>query len=278
MTTETGDVFKGWPADRRNTVHDLHAATARGDRWSMLTSYDAFTAALFDRAGVRALLVGDSAGMVVLGRENTVSVTLDELIPLTRAVVNATRHALVVADLPFGTYQISADQALCSAIRFMKETGAQAVKLEGGRSVLPQVRAIVNAGIPLCGHLGLTPQSIHALGGNLVQGRGEAGDVLMQDALDLEEAGAYAVVLEAVPAELGEQVSKALRIPTIGIGAGPGCDAQILVWQDMLGLTPGRLPRFVKKYADIGAVIEDSVAEYVSDVRTGRFPAREHAY
>lgn len=244
----------------------------------MLTSYDAFTAAAFEKAGVRALLVGDTAGMVVFGRENTVSVTQDELIPLARAVVSGTRQALVIADLPFGSYQVSASQALHSATRYMKEALAQAVKLEGGQPVLPQVKAIVGAGIPLMGHLGLTPQSIHALGGNRVQGKGAAGDRLLADAHALEEAGAFAVVLEAVPAELGAKVSAELQIPTIGIGAGAGCDAQILVWQDMLGLTPGRLPRFVKKYADLQGIIAESAQSYVAEVRDGLFPGAQHCY
>jgi 3-methyl-2-oxobutanoate hydroxymethyltransferase len=278
MSDDTPSVMEGWPVSRRNTIRDLQAATDRGERWAMLTSYDAFTAALFEEAGVRALLVGDTAGMVVFGRENTVSVTLDELIPLVGAVVAATKRALVVADLPFGSYQGSVGEALHSALRYVKETGAQAVKLEGGRSVLPQVRAIVEAGIPLMAHLGLTPQSIHALGGHRVQGRGHAGERLLEDALALEEAGAFAVVLEAVPAELGEKVTSALRIPTIGIGAGAGCAAQILVWQDMLGLTPGRVPKFVKKYADLQAIISESARSYVAEVRDGKFPDSEHSY
>lgn len=278
MSTEMFPDGAGWPTARRNTIMDLKAATDRGERWAMLTCYDAFTAGVFDEAGVRALLVGDTAGMVVFGRETTVSVTLDELIPLVRAVVNGTRHALVVADLPFGSYQSSAEQALHSATRYMKETGAQAVKLEGGGSVLPQVRAIVGAGIPLMGHLGLTPQSIHALGGNRVQGKGGAGDRVLADAHALEEAGAFAVVLEAVPAELGTKISAGLQIPTIGIGAGAGCDAQILVWQDMLGLTPGRLPRFVKKYADLQGIIAEAARSYVAEVRDGLFPDAPHSY
>lgn len=278
MNDDTLALMAGWPAGRRNTIRDLQAATDRGERWAMLTSYDAFTAALFEEAGVRALLVGDTAGMVVFGRETTVSVTLDELIPLVGAVVAATKRALVVADLPFGSYQGSVSEALHSALRYVKEAGAQTVKLEGGRAVVPQVKAIVEAGIPVMGHLGLTPQSIHALGGHRVQGRGDAGELLLEDAVALEEAGAFAVVLEAVPANLGERVSAALRIPTIGIGAGAGCDAQILVWQDMLGLTPGRVPKFVKKYADLQAIISESARSYVMEVRNGTFPDPEHSY
>lgn len=278
MSTDSDSVMHGWPTDRRNTIRDLQAATARSERWAMLTSYDSFTAGLFDAAGVRALLVGDTAGMVVFGRETTVSVTVDELIPLVRAVVAGTRHALVVADLPFGGYQGSVAEALHAASRFMKDASAQAVKLEGGRAMLPQVKTIVQAGIPVMGHLGLTPQSVHALGGHRVQGRGDAGDILLEDAHALQDAGAFAVVLEAIPAELGARVSEELAIPTIGIGAGAGCDAQILVWQDMLGLTPGQVPKFVKKYADLQGIIAESARLYVSEVGSGTFPDAQHSY
>lgn len=274
----TAAVLDGWPSDRRNTTRDLAAATARGERWAMLTAYDAFTARLFEEAGVRALLVGDTAGMVVYGRADTVSVTIDELLPLLRAVVDATERALVIADMPFGSYEISPEHALRSAIRFMKEGGAHAIKLEGARNVLPQVAAIVRAGIPVCGHIGLTPQSVHAIGGYRVQGRGSAGTRLLEDAQALEAAGVFAIVLEAVPRELGETISDALRVPTIGIGAGPGCDAQILVWQDMLGLTPGKGPRYVKRYADLRSVVTRAVQEYVEDVKTGSFPTADHSY
>lgn len=268
----------GWREHRRVTVRDLQAATDRGEAWTMLTSYDALTAGVFEAAGVRALLVGDTAGMVVLGRDSTVSVEVDELLPMVKAVVAGTRHALVVADLPFGSYQSCAELALLSATRFVKEAGAQAIKLEGGRRVVPQVRAIVEAGIPVFGHLGLTPQSVHALGGYRVQGRGQAGDVLLEEALLLQDAGASALVLEAIPSDVAARVSAELSIPTIGIGAGPDCDAQILVWQDMLGLTSGRVPRFVKQYADLRSLISVAVAEYVADVAGGQFPAQEHSY
>ena len=238
------------PHHPRYTVSDLQSATDRGERWAMLTSYDVLTAGIFERAGVRALLVGDTSAELVLGYPSTLPVTMDELISMTRAVVAGTRTALVVADLPFGSYQSGPDAALANAVRHLKEGGAQAVKLEGGRRVLPQVRALTAAGIPVMGHLGLTPQSVNTLGGMMrVQGRGEAGDQLLADARALERAGAFAVVLESVPADLGRRVSAALRIPTVGIGAGPDCDAQILVWQDMAGLTEGRLPRFVRQYA-----------------------------
>ncbi|HEX6677742.1 MAG TPA: 3-methyl-2-oxobutanoate hydroxymethyltransferase [Actinomycetes bacterium] len=268
-----------WPQDRRVTVRDLQAATDRGERWAMLTSYDALTAGVFERAGVRALLVGDTAALMVYGHDSTLPVTMDELLPLVQAVVRGTRSALVVADLPLGAYQASPQQAFDSAVRHLKEGGAQAVKLEGGKAVLPQVRTLVQAGIPVMGHLGLTPQSEHALGGTRrVQGRGDAGERLLEDALALQEAGAFAVVLEAIPAELGTRVSKELAIPTVGIGAGAGCDAQILVWQDLAGLTTGHVPRFVKRYADLDDVLTRAVAAYVNEVAEGAYPAPEHSY
>jgi len=268
-----------WPDDRRITVRDLHAATDRGERWSMLTSYDVITAGIFERAGVRALLVGDTSAELVLGHSSTLPVTMTELISMTRAVVAGTRTALVVADLPFGSYQAGPEVALANAVRHLKEGGAQAVKLEGGRRVLPQVRALVAAGIPVMGHLGLTPQSVNVLGGmRRVQGRGDAGHQLLADARELESAGTFAIVLESVPAELGSRVSAALRIPTVGIGAGPGCDAQILVWQDMAGLTTGRLPRFVKPYGDMRADLLTSARRYVSEVADGTYPDRAHSY
>jgi len=268
-----------WPVDRRITVTDLQAATDQGERWSMLTSYDVLTAGVFEQAGVRALLVGDTSAELVLGYDSTLPVTMAELISMTKAVVAGTRTALVVADLPFGAYQAGPDMALANAVRHLKEGGAQAVKLEGGRRVLPQVRALVAAGIPVMGHLGLTPQSVNMLGGmRRVQGRGGAGDQLLADALDLERAGAFAIVLESVPADLGSAVSRALRIPTVGIGAGPGCDAQILVWQDMAGLTSGRLPRFVKQYADMRADLLAAARRYVSEVAAGSYPDEAHSY
>jgi len=274
MSTESA-----WPDDRRITITDLQAATDRGERWSMLTSYDVLTAAIFEQAGVRALLVGDTSAELVLGYHSTLPVTMAELITMTRAVVAGTRTALVVADLPFGSYQAGPEQALASAVRHLKEGGAQAVKLEGGSPVLPQVRALVAAGIPVMGHLGLTPQSVNMLGGvRRVQGRGDAGQQLLADAVGLERAGAFAVVLESVPAELGSRVSAALRIPVIGIGAGPGCDAQILVWQDMAGLTTGRLPRFVRQYGNLRADLLTAARQYVSEVADGRYPDEAHSY
>jgi len=268
-----------WPADRRITITDLQAATDRGERWSMLTSYDTLTAGVFEQAGVRALLVGDTSAEMVLGFQTTVPMTMDQLIPMVQAVVRGTRTALVVADLPFGSYEAGPEVALQNAVRHLKEGGAQAVKLEGGHRVLPQVRAMTAAGIPVMGHLGLTPQSINTLGGvRRVQGRGAAGDQLLADAHALQDAGAFAVVLESVPADLGRRVSEALRIPTVGIGAGPYCDAQILVWQDMAGLTTGRLPRFVKRYASLRETLLDATRRFTDDVSGGRYPDAEHSY
>jgi 3-methyl-2-oxobutanoate hydroxymethyltransferase len=268
-----------WPQDRRITIGDLQVATFRGERWSMLTSYDTLTAGVFERAGVRALLVGDTSAELVLGHASTLPITMDEMIPMVAAVVRGTRRALVVADLPFGSYQSGPQAALASAVRHLKEGGAQAVKLEGGRRVLPQVEALAGAGIPVMGHLGLTPQSVNVLSGTRrVQGRGSAGDELLADALALERAGAFAVVLESVPASLGARVSAALRIPTVGIGAGPDCDAQIMVWQDMAGLTGGRLPRFVRRYADLDEQLLDAARQYADDVAAGRYPDQEHSY
>ena len=268
-----------WPADRRITITDLQTATDRGERWSMLTSYDTLTAGVFEQAGVRALLVGDTSAEMVLGHDTTVPMTMDQLVPMVQAVVRGTHTALVVADLPFGSYEAGPEVALLSAVRHLKEGGAQAVKLEGGHRVLPQVRAMTAAGIPVMGHLGLTPQSVNALGGvRRVQGRGAAGDQLLADAHALQDAGAFAVVLESVPADLGRRVSAALRIPTVGIGAGPYCDAQILVWQDMAGLTTGRMPRFVKRYASLRETLLDATRRFTDDVSGGRYPDAEHSY
>jgi 3-methyl-2-oxobutanoate hydroxymethyltransferase len=273
------DAATAWPSERRISIRDLQAATDRGERWSMLTSYDALTAGVFEQAGVRALLVGDTSAEMVLGYGDTLPVTMDQMIPMVQAVVRGTTTALVVADLPFGSYQAGPQAALANGVRHLKEGGAQAVKLEGGRHVLPQVQALTRAGIPVMGHLGLTPQSVHALGGTRrVQGRGDAGEELLADARALERSGAFAVVLESVPAELGRRVSEALRIPTVGIGAGPHCDAQIMVWQDMAGLTAGHLPRFVKRYADTRGVLADAARRYVADVVGQQYPDQAHSY
>ena len=275
--TDLPGLYGGVP-NRRVTPRDLQRAKDQGERWAMLTSYDMLTAGVFDAAGIPVLLVGDSAGNNVLAHGTTLPVTVDELLPLTRAVVRSSRRAMVVADLPFGSYQSSPEQALATAARFVKEAGAHAVKLEGGRRVVPQVELLVSAGVPVMGHVGLTPQSELAMGLR-VQGRGEAAaEQLIADALALQDAGAFAVVLEAVPAELAERVTKELLIPTIGIGAGAGCDAQVLVWTDMAGLTAGPPLTFVKQYADLRAVLTDAVHAYADDVREGRFPGPEHSF
>jgi 3-methyl-2-oxobutanoate hydroxymethyltransferase len=259
------------------TVRDIAAAKARGEKWPMLTAYDALTAGIFDQAGIPVLLVGDSAAMVVYGHDTTIPVTVDDLIPLTAAVVRGTRRALVVADLPFGSYQASPGAALAAATRFLKETGAHAVKLEGGERVARQVEELVAAGIPVMAHLGLTPQSVNAFGGYRVQGRGEDGEHLLHDAKALQAAGAFSVVLECVPGALAARVTEALTIPTIGIGAGPGCDAQVLVWQDMAGLSP-RTAKFVKKYTDLATVLSEAATAFADDVTSGAFPDEAHSY
>ncbi|MGV1006419.1 MAG: 3-methyl-2-oxobutanoate hydroxymethyltransferase [Candidatus Nanopelagicales bacterium] len=271
-------LYGGSPANRRVTTRDLLAAKVRGERWPMLTAYDALTGRVFDEAGIPVLLVGDSAAMVVYGYDSTVPVTVDELLPLAAGVVRGTKRAMVVGDLPFGSYQSSPQQALETAARFMKEAGVQAIKLEGGARVLPQVEALVAAGIPVMAHLGLTPQSVNQFGGYRVQGRGEDGEILMRDAKALEGAGAFAVVLEVVPAELAQRVTRSLSIPTVGIGAGAGTDAQVLVWQDLAGLTPGRTAKFVRKYADLTGVLHDAITNWADDVVGGTYPSPEQSY
>jgi 3-methyl-2-oxobutanoate hydroxymethyltransferase len=273
----TPEPLYGGKATRRLTVRDLAAAKARGEKWPMLTAYDALTAGVFDAAGIPVLLVGDSAAMVVYGHDSTIPVTVDELIPLTAAVVRGTSRALIVADLPFGSYQSSPAAALEAGTRFLKETGAHAVKLEGGDRVVRQVEELVAAGIPVMAHLGLTPQSVNAFGGYKVQGRGEDGDRLLRDAKALQAAGAFSVVLECVPADLASRVTASLDIPTVGIGAGPGCDAQVLVWQDMAGLAP-RTAKFVKRYADIAGVLRSAAESFAAEVVSGEFPAPEYSY
>ncbi|MFD2684720.1 3-methyl-2-oxobutanoate hydroxymethyltransferase [Streptomyces phyllanthi] len=244
----------------------------------MLTSYDQYTAGIFDAAGVPALLVGDSAANNVYGHDTTVAVTVDELLPLVKAVVRSTEHALVVGDLPFGSYENGPKQALRTAVRFMKEGGCQAVKLEGGRRVAPQIARIVQAGIPVMAHIGFTPQSEHQLGGYRVQGRGEAVSEVLEDARAVVEAGAFAVVLEMVPALVAKQLTAELPVPTIGIGAGADCDAQVMIWQDMAGLRTGRPLRFVKRYADLAGTLDEAVRAFAGEVRTGAFPGPEHAF
>jgi 3-methyl-2-oxobutanoate hydroxymethyltransferase len=262
----------------RITVADLQRLTDAGDKWSMITAYDALTAAIFDEAGIPTLLVGDSAAMVVYGYPTTVPVTIDELIPLVKAVVRGSQRAMVIADLPFGSYQASVQQAMETSAAFMKDGGAHAIKLEGGASVLPQVEALSSAGVPVIAHVGLTPQSVHVLGGYRVQGRGEKGDVLLRDVKALESAGAVGVVLEAIPAELAAKVSELLTIPTIGIGAGPDTDAQVIVWQDLVGLTPDPAPKFVRRYANIRADISKAAQSWRRDVEEGSFPSADESY
>lgn len=273
-----GPTLYGSSANRRVTVRDLQSAKERGERWPMLTAYDALTARVFDDAGVPVILVGDSAAMVVYGYDSTIPITVDDLVPLVRAVVRGSSRSLVIADLPFGSYQASPEQALATAARFMKESGAHAVKLEGGSRVLPQVELLVSSGIPVFGHLGLTPQSVNVFGGYRVQGRGESGDMLMQDAKALEAAGASGVVLECVPTDLAARVTEILSIPTIGIGAGNVTDAQVLVWQDLAGLTDGPSPKFVKRYADLRTVLSTAVTTWAEEVRSGAYPGPEHSY
>jgi 3-methyl-2-oxobutanoate hydroxymethyltransferase len=268
----------GGPATRRVRTRDLFAAKERGEKWAMLTSYDQYTAAIFDAAGIPVLLIGDSAANNVFGYETTVPVTVDELLPLVRAVVRATAHTLVVGDLPFGSYEEGPTQALRTAVRFMKEGGCHAVKLEGGRRCAPQIEAITRAGIPVMAHVGFTPQSEHVIGGYRVQGRGDAGEDVVMDAHAVAEAGAFSVVLEMVPGAIAKRVTHELLIPTIGIGAGPDTDAQVLVWQDMAGLRAGRAPRFVKRYADVAGVLSEATHRYADEVRTGVFPAAEHTF
>jgi 3-methyl-2-oxobutanoate hydroxymethyltransferase len=274
----TATTLYGGTSGRRVTVLDVQAAKARGERWPMLTAYDALTARVLDEAGIPVLLVGDSAAMVVYGHDSTLPVTVDELVPLVRAVTRGASRAMVVADMPFGSYQTSVEQAVDSAARFMKEGRAHAVKLEGGARVLPQVEAIAAGGVPVMGHLGLTPQSVNAFGGFRVQGRGEAGEQLLVDAKALQEAGAFSIVLECVPADLASRVTESLAIPTIGIGAGAGCDAQVLVWQDLMGLTPEPGPRFVKRYADLRGLLTTAAQSFATEVRDGVYPGPEHAY
>ena len=261
----------------RFTIADLAAWKQAGKRWAMLTSYDSITASIFDDAGIPVLLVGDSAGNNFLGEENTIPVTTDELIPLARAVVNGSAKALVVADFPFGSYEISKEQALQTGIRFLKESECHAVKLEGGVRVIEQIKALITYGIPVMGHIGMTPQSVNAFGGFKVQGRNESAETVLADAIALEKAGCFAIVLEMVPAELAERITKSISIPTIGIGAGPKCDAQVLVWNDMMGLTE-KPPRFARKYRNLRQEMSAAVREWVGDVESGAFPGESETF
>ncbi|UZJ23606.1 3-methyl-2-oxobutanoate hydroxymethyltransferase [Rhodococcus antarcticus] len=267
------------PAPRPKTrTHHLLAKKNAGEKWAMLTAYDYSTARIFDDAGIPVLLVGDSAANVVYGYDTTVPVTVDELLPLVRGVVRGAPHALVVADLPFGTYEVSPEQAVATAVRFLKEGLAHAVKLEGGERVAPQIRALTAAGIPVMAHIGFTPQSVNNLGGFRVQGRGDGAERLVLDAEAVQDAGAFSVVMEMVPAELAAQVTHKLTIPTIGIGAGVECDGQVLVWQDMAGLSQGKAAKFVKRFADVGGELRRAATDYADEVRRGAFPGPEHSF
>ena len=261
----------------RISTADLAAKKRSGERFAMLTCYEQITAEIFDGANIPVLLVGDSAGNNFLGFENTIPVTVDELIPMARAVVNSSSKAMVVADLPFGSYEASPEQALSTGIRFFKEAKVGAVKLEGGAKVVPQIEKLIAAGIPVMGHLGLTPQSVHTLGGFKVQGRGDDGQVIIDDAKALAAAGVFAIVLEAIPAQLAKQITTAISIPTIGIGAGVDCDGQVLVWTDLMGLT-AKMPKLAKAYRNMRKEMNDAVSEFAQDVAEGRFPTAEQSF
>ena len=266
------------PSLKRVRTRHFQRAKQQGIKITGLTSYDFLSASIFDEAGIDFLLVGDSAGNTVFGYDTTIPVTVDELIPLTAAVVRGVSRALVIADMPFGSYENGPDEALATAIRFMKETGAHAVKLEGGVRSSKQIRRVVRAGIPVMAHIGFTPQSEHGLGGHIIQGRGEGAAQLLADAHAAEEAGAFAVVLEMVPSAIAAKVTAELSIPTISVGAGPHCDGQLVVWSDWAGLSRGRIPRFVKQYAQIGDTLLEAARTFREEVESGQYPAPEHEY
>lgn len=266
------------PSIRKVRTHHLQQWKADGHKWAMLTAYDMYAAQVFEEAGIPVMLVGDSAANNVYGYESSLPVTVDELLPLVRAVTRSTSRPLIVGDLPFGSYQRDANQAYDTSVRFMKEGLCHAVKLEGGAEMAAQIRKIVDGGIPVMAHIGFTPQSEHKLGGYRVQGRGDAAKKSLDDALAVQDAGAFAVVMEMVPAPVAADITAKLDIPTIGIGAGPDCDAQVLVWQDMMGLRTGRAPRFVKRYADLHTVMLDAARTYADEVATGAFPTAEHSF
>ena len=279
MTTRPRTPAPGTPAPGKLPLPELAQMKQRGDRIVMVTAYDAPSGRIADDAGVDLILVGDSAAMVVLGHDSTVPATMEEMIILTRAVNRGARRPLVIADLPFGSYQVSDEQAVETGVRFVKEAAADAVKLEGAGPMLSRVRALTSSGIPVMGHIGLTPQTATMLGGFKAQGRNAAKAVqLYEDALALEAAGCFAIVLEAVPAPVAARITEALTVPTIGIGAGAGCDGQVLVWHDLLGLYDGKAPRFVKQYAELAPTIRDAVSRYAAEVRDGAFPEPKHTY
>ena len=283
MSEETAPYGTGPAADgpkpvKRVRTHHLREMKERGERFAMLTAYEQYAAQTFDEAGIDVLLVGDSASNNVYGNETSLPVTVDELIPLTRAVSRSVRRALVVGDLPFGSYQASPEQAYLTAVRFMKEGGAHCVKLEGGVEMVPQIERLTQGGVPVMAHIGFTPQSEHALGGYRVQGRGDTASRILTDAHAIEDAGAFAVVMEMVPGDVAGQVTKELTIPTIGIGAGVDCDGQVLVWQDAFGLRTGKMARFVKQYADLHATLLQAAKDYDADVKAGTFPGPDHTF
>ena len=262
----------------RVRIPHLQDMKERGQKWAMLTAYDMYAASVFEAAGIPVLLVGDSAANNVYGHDSTLPVTVDEMLPLVRAVSRATERALVIADLPFGSYQGSPEQCFHTAARFMKEGGAHAVKLEGGIEMLAQVEKLVGAGIPVMAHIGFTPQAEHQLGGYRIQGKGEDAQSLINLSVAFERAGAFGLLIEMVPGDVATRITETVSIPTVGIGAGVGCDAQVLVWQDMVGLRDGQLPRFVKQYADMRKVMGDAAQAFAKDVESGSFPGIDHTF
>ncbi len=274
----TGPAASAAAPVKRVRTHHLREMKERGELFSMLTAYEQYAAQTFDEAGIEVLLIGDSASNNVYGNETSLPVTVDEMISLTRAVSRSVRRALVVGDLPFGSYQASPEQAYLTAVRFMKEGGAHCVKLEGGVEMVPQIERLTRGGIPVMAHIGFTPQSEHALGGYRVQGRGDTATRVLADATAVQDAGAFSVVMEMVPGDVAGQVTQQLTIPTIGIGAGPDCDGQVLVWQDAFGLRTGKMARFVKQYADLHAVLLQAARDFDADVKGGTFPGPEHTF
>lgn len=266
------------PRRGRVRIPHLRDMKVQGQKWAMLTAYDMYAASVFEAAGIPVLLVGDSAANNVLGHSSTLAITVDEMLPLVRAVSSATERALVIADLPFGSYQGSPEQCFHTAVRFMKEGGAHAVKLEGGIEMLTQVEMLVAAGIPVMAHIGFTPQAEHQLGGYRIQGKGEDAQRLIDLSVAFERAGAFGLLIEMVPGDVATRITETVSIPTVGIGAGNGCDAQVLVWQDMVGLRTGQLPRFVKQYADVRKVMSDAAQAFAKDVESGSFPGLDHTF
>lgn len=259
-------------------IPHLQQLKIEGKKWAMLTAYDMFSAQIFEEAGIPVLLIGDSASNNVLGNSTSLPITVDEMLPMVRAVSHSTKKPLIIADLPFGSYQASAEQCFHTAVRFMKEGGAHAVKIEGNLSILPQVEKLALSGIPVMAHIGFTPQSEHQLGGYKIQGKGDSADKLVEAAKTFEKAGAFALLIEMVPSDVATRITQAVSIPTVGIGAGSGCDAQVLVWQDMAGMRTQGLPRFVKQYADMRSILSNAAKAYREDVEQGTFPDKEHSF